>query len=110
MSKNKNTAKTTKAKAEKPAPEAKPEATAKPAAAPRRDVKGEHRAAAITAAKTAYAALANTGSDILKRATEGTATEADYKALKAVSDAFKVAVNSLGCHFQAVKEAKAAKA
>ncbi len=104
MSKDKSTTKN-----EKPA--AKEEATAKPAREPRVDTKGPHKAKALADARAAFKALGSLALATLDTVEQGTATQADYTTLKARTDAFKIAINSLGCHFQPVKakEAKASK-
>ncbi len=101
MSKNKNTAKN-----EKPADK---EAAPKAAREPRPDTKGPHKAKAIAEARAAFKALGLNAPAFFDTLQDGTATEADYKALKVQTDALKIAVNSLGCHFQVAKpkEAKA---
>ncbi len=82
--------------------------TEKPAREPREDTKGPHKAKAIAEARAAFKALGLNAPAFFDTVQDGTATEADFKAVKAQTDALKIAVNSLGCHFQPAKEAKAA--
>lgn len=102
MSKTKNTKKT---KAKEDTQEVQAEVAAPKAE--RIDTKAKHKSEAVAKARAAFKALGLEAPKAFDAIENGKATEADYKSLKESTDSLSKAVNALGLHVGARKEAAA---